>query len=342
MNGSYNVIELDKFKGSLVTSSRNFRNCDSGEILIKVFCTTVHVTDLLFLNGGYGIKPDIFPIVPGFEGSGEIVQVGESVDTNLIGKRSTFVCSLGKNGIFEGGWAQFVYVSKYAIIPFESKNINYENIAFSFINPLTVCGFLDTVQKKNVTAVVQNGAAGAVGKMFIRLCAKHGIKSINLVRKQEQIEELKKLGANFVISTSSKEWEAELSKLALENNALVGFDSVGGEMTGKMLSLMPNRSTLYHFGNMEDKNMSGITSVDLIFKEKNLIGWWLMLWMKTLKPEELIKWTNAVRSDLESDSIIFETQWRKDDYGLNDIDKAIVSYTNNQSLGKVIIRPNSK
>ena len=343
MNGSYSVIELDKYGGTLTQSSRNFRNCNPGELLIKVYCTTIHPADLFFLNGAYGIvQPDVFPLVPGFEGSGEIVQVGESVDPNLIGKRATFVCSSNQKGAFEGSWGQYVYVNQFGVIPFELKTIPFEKIAFTFINPLTIAGFIDTLQKTKVTTVVQNGSSGALGKMFIRLCAKYGIKTINLVRKEEQIEELKKIGADFVISTSSKDWESQFSNLALENNALACFECVGGEMTGKILSLMPNRSTVYNYGNLEFNSVAGISSTDLIFKQKTLTGWWLMTWMQTLKPEELMKWIYEIRSDLESGSNIFETNWTKDEYGLADIHKALSTYKSNMSLGKVIIRPNGK
>lgn len=343
MNGSYSVIEIDNYGGAFKQGSRNFRNCNHGELLIKVHCTTIHPADLFFLHGAYGRhQPNVFPVIPGIEGSGEIVQVGESVDVNLVGRRATFVANSGKTGSFEGGWAQYVYVDRYQVIIYESNTISFEKIAFAFVNPITIAGFLDTLQKTNVTTVVQNGASGAVGKMFIRLCAKNGIKSINLVRKEEQIEDLKKLGADFVISTSSNGWEAQFEKVALENNALACFECVGNEMTGKILSLMPDSSTVYNYGNLEFKSISGISSADLIFKEKTLTGWWLSTWLKKLKPQEVMKWFEVVRIDLESGSNIFETDWRKEDFGLADIEKALSTYKSNMSGGKVIIRPNGK
>jgi len=58
---------------------------------------------------------------------------------------------------------------------------NYDTIASSCVNPLTVCGFVDTCIKNKVTAVIQDAAASALGKQFIRLARVHGIHIINIV-----------------------------------------------------------------------------------------------------------------------------------------------------------------
>lgn len=341
MEGSYSVLQLENYGSKVTPSTRNFRELNQGEVLIRVMATTIHPADLFILAGAYGrYQPDVLPIVPGFEGSGEIVKVGEGVEPGLVGKRASFIGNPNKTGGYEGSWSQYIYVNRYLVIPYESSTIPFERIAFAFVNPLTVCGFIDTLQKTNVSTVVQNGAAGALGKMFIRLCVKNNIKTINLVRKEEQIEELRKLGADFVINTSSNGWETQFEKLALENKAFAAFECVGDDTTAKLLSLMPDGSTVYNYGNLEAKPIRGVSSGDLIFRDKTLTGWWLSTWMSKLKPEEVFKWFDSIRQDLESTSPIFETEFRKDHYTLANFDEAFGAYTKNMSSGKAIIRPN--
>jgi NADPH2:quinone reductase len=337
MEGLYKAIELNKYNGELSVKERQFRPLLPDEILIKVMCTTIHPSDMMFLLGQYGdIKPHIFPLIPGFEGSGEIVKVGQKVDTKLIGKRACVTVPFNTKGTFYGMWAEYHYTKRSNIIVFES-NIEYEKIAFSFINPLTACGFLDTILKSNAKSIVQNGAAGALGKMFAKLCEKENITSINLVRRNEQVVELNKLGIKHVINTSGQEWGKALGKLAKEINVNLFFDCVGGSISGKVLSLLPNGSVMYNYGNLEVKPVS-IDSISLIFKDKKVFGWWLMNWFKLLSKEERKHWHDYVVKNIEKGSDLFLTEISKS-FDLKDISKAMDYYMNNMSKGKVLLRP---
>jgi len=151
---------------------------------------------------------------------------------------------------------------------------------------------------------------------------------------------LKKLGANVVISTSNKGWVDELKKAAFDLNALSAFECVGKDMTSTILKAMPEKSTVYTYGNLEMKDIEGLPTSEFIFKEKTLTGFWLNTWMKEMKPDDLSKWTEFLISDLESGSDMFETPTRVELFTLPDVDKAMGIYTKDMSAGKVIIRPN--
>lgn len=43
------------------------------------------------------------------------------------------------------------------------EGTDYDLIASTFVNPLTVCGFIDTLQKAGATAVVHDAAASQLG-----------------------------------------------------------------------------------------------------------------------------------------------------------------------------------
>jgi NADPH2:quinone reductase len=337
MEETYKAIEIDKYGGPLQVRERKFRPIGKDELLIKVACTTIHPSDLMFLLGQYGDnKPYKFPIVPGFEGSGEIVKVGDSIDKSLIGKRVSVTGPFNKDGTYFGLWAEFHYTKRANIVVFD-KDIDFEKIAFSFINPLTACGFIDTIKKQGSKAIVQNGAAGAFGKMLAKLCEKEGIKTINLVRRKEQMEELNSNGISNSINTSDKDWNKSLFKLAKELNANIFFDCVGGSMAGKVLYSLPNGSIMYNFGNLEVKPI-GIDSISLIFKDKKVFGWWLMNWLKLITPEERKYWYGYIAKEIESGSDLFSTKV-SERFDLKEIEKAIGYYEKNMSKGKVILRP---
>ena len=336
---TYKVLELPKYGGKLNASTRTLRNLLPGEILVKVHATTIHPADNFFLHGAYGaIKPDVFPLVPGFEGSGEIVKVGEGVDSNLIGKRAAVFSNSGHTGSFEGLWAQYYYTTpKFAMI--FNKEVAYEKIAFALINPITALGFIDTIKKAGAKWVGQSGSSSAFGKMFIRLCAQEGIKTVNLVRKEQHIPTLTELGADVVISTSDPNWQQELQKIAKEHNISHFFDCVGGDTTAAILKALPDRSILYHFGNLELKNLGNIDSSNFIFGEKVIRGWWLATWLSTLKPEEFVHWWKYIIDSFESGSELFHTKVIQS-YALDDYEKAREAYLKDMSGGKVLLQPN--
>src|SRR5262245_20297870 len=47
----------------------------SGEVLVRVFASPINPSDLMFTRGLYGFKKPL-PAVPGFEGSGTVVEAG--------------------------------------------------------------------------------------------------------------------------------------------------------------------------------------------------------------------------------------------------------------------------
>lgn len=336
---TYKVLELEKYGGELSIKTRSYRKPNKGEVAIRVHCSTIHPADGFVLLGAYGSNQPKLPIVPGMEGSGEIVECGEGVDQSFKGRRCCFAQNASTAGPFEGAWSQIVYVNFNTIMPFEGE-IDYEQICFSFVNPVTAAGFVDTVEKKGEKVAAQNAGNSTVGRIFIRFCKLRGIKTINLVRKKEQIDELKTLGADYVLSTSEPGWDVEFKKLAAELNVQSFFECVGGEMTGTVLSLLPPKATVYHYGNLEFRPPSNISTGDLIFHAKKLEGWWLSTWMMSVGPERFITWIGLIISEIQKGSDLFKTQISKR-FKLEEIDEARKLYSSNMSAGKVIINPNN-
>jgi NADPH:quinone reductase-like Zn-dependent oxidoreductase len=336
---TYKVLELIKFGGELTLVDRKFRELQPKEILVKVICATIHPADMMKIQGIYGGDPQPnLPIIPGIEGSGIIVQVGNEIDSNLVGKRVGVLGSNTSDGSFEGLWGQYIYTTYSRLVIF-NKEVDYELICFSFVNPFTAVGFLDTLKKKGVTSVGQNGASSAFGKMFIRLCHQEGIKTVNVVRKEEHFETLKSLGADFVLNSTSTDFEENLKQTLKENNVQNFFECVGGSTTGTTLKLLPIGSTLYHYGNLELTPASNIDSKSLIFEKKTLTGFWVSDWLRSIKPEEFGYWAKYVVTDFESDSGLFKTSYSKN-FSLGEFKDAFEFYLKDMSGGKVILRPN--
>jgi NADPH:quinone reductase-like Zn-dependent oxidoreductase len=77
---------------------------------------------------------------------------------------------------------------------------------------------------------------------MIRACKSEGIKTINIVRNEDQIPILKELGGDLVLNSLDSEFWEKLSCGIKEYNATILFDYIGGDLPGKILKAMPESS----------------------------------------------------------------------------------------------------
>ena len=168
----------------------------------------------------------------GNEGAGVIVDAGENVK-ELIGKTV--------------GLAGGAMYSQYRCVPAASCLVMDEGTspaeaASSFVNPLTALSFVETMKMENHTALVHTAAASNLGQMLVKICKDDGIPLVNIVRKSEQVELLKNLGAEYVCNTSDESFMDDLVNALVPTGATLGFDATGGgnngELPGQILSAM--------------------------------------------------------------------------------------------------------
>ena len=168
----------------------------------------------------------------GNEGAGVIVDAGENVK-ELIGKTV--------------GLAGGAMYSQYRCVPAASCLVMDEGTspaeaASSFVNPLTALSFVETMKMENHTALVHTAAASNLGQMLVKICKDDGIPLVNIVRKSEQVELLKNLGAEYVCNTSDESFMDDLVNALVATGATLGFDATGGgnngELPGQILSAM--------------------------------------------------------------------------------------------------------
>jgi NADPH2:quinone reductase len=114
--------------------------------------------------------------------------------------------------------------------------------ASSFVNPLTALSFLETMKMENHTAIIHTAAASNLGQMLVKICKDDAVPLVNIVRKDEQVEILKNLGAEYICNTSDDNFMENLVEALVETGATLGFDATGGgnngELPGQILSAM--------------------------------------------------------------------------------------------------------
>ena len=179
------------------------------------------------------LKPRLDESMPvGNEGAGVIVDAGVNAK-DLIGKTV--------------GLAGGAMYSQYRCVPAASclvmnDGTTSQQAASSFVNPLTALAFVETMKMENHTAIVHTAAASNLGQMLVKICKDDGIPLVNIVRKQEQVDILKDLGAEYICNTSDPDFMKTLVNALVETGATLGFDATGGgnngELPGQILAAM--------------------------------------------------------------------------------------------------------
>lgn len=156
----------------------------------------------------------------GNEGAGTVVAAGSSKAAQGV---------LGKTVGIAGGamYAQYraVDVSACLVLP---EGATARQGASSFVNPLTALGMVETMRREGHSALVHTAAASNLGQMLVKICQHDGVPLVNVVRKPEQEELLRSLGAVHVCNSSSPSFAADLAGALTATAATIAFDATGG------------------------------------------------------------------------------------------------------------------
>src|SRR5207245_1683653 len=178
-------------------------------------------SDFLFVRGKYGIRPAL-PSAVGAEGVGRVAKIGSKVDVALQSKRVLIIPTYE-----QGTWADEVVVPVRNIVPM-SDEADPLQLSMIGINPATAYLLLKRyVSLMRGDWIGQTAANSAMGQYIIALAKLAGVKTLNLVRREADAEQVRKLGGDGVVvegDNLTKEIEEALDGKKL---GLV-LDTVGG------------------------------------------------------------------------------------------------------------------
>ena len=294
----------------------------AGEVRIKVSMCNINPSDLLFVQGVYGIKPQL-PSSAGFEAAGSIDKCGDGVSLPQ-GMRVLFTAI--------GVWSEYVVIPAQMVIP-TPKSMSDEVACQAFVNPYTAYAMLEESGLQQGQWLMLTAGASAFGKFVIQLCQQKGIKTICTVRRDDAIAGLKAIGATEVINTETHNLIKETYAITENNGVNAIFDAVGGELAGQALECLATNGVMRVFGLLSMQNIP-VNSGLMIFKNLTIKGFWLSSWMASLTKEQTISVTKSVLSLLVSDQLKVSVEAK---YSLDDIKKAVVHADASGRKGKVLL-----
>ena len=228
------------------------------QVLVRVAAAPINPSDLGLLVGpadmstavasGTPEKPVITAKVPEQFMPAMAARIGESMPVGnegggivvAAGSSDAAQAMLGKTVGLLGGasYSQYrtLHVSQCLVL---SDGTTPREGAACFVNPLTALAMVETMRMENHTALVHTAAASNLGQMLQKICIKDGVDLVNIVRKQEQVDILKGLGAKYVCNSSDDSFMDDLTDALVATGATIAFDATGGgKLAGQILTCM--------------------------------------------------------------------------------------------------------
>lgn len=253
----------------------------SNEVVVKLKAAALNRRDLMVIDGRYpGIK---LPNIPGSDGAGEVIVVGDEVNDVLIGdevvinpglnwgsdmdKKSADYTALGNPT--DGTFAQYVKVPAENVFT-KPSHLSWEEAAALPLAGLTAYRALVTKGKvKNGETVLIPGVGGGVATYLVQFATAFGAKVFVTSSKEEKIEKAKRLGAAGGVNYTVDNWPEQLEKLT--GGIDLSVDSIGGEVFKTLVSLGKIGSRIVSFGATRGP-VPNLILPSMTVKEMSVIG----------------------------------------------------------------------
>ena len=211
-----------------VSNNVEMPKIDKDEVLIKVHAAGINRPDILQRSGGYPPPPGVSTIL-GLEVSGEIVDVGEDINKNLL---NTKVCAL----VPGGGYAEFVkcHISTILPIPKGIAITDACTIPETFFTVWT--NLFDQANLKRGETLLVHGGASGIGLTAISIAIAMQIKCIATVGSDEKYKYLQGLGLERVINYNIEDFEMIIKNEFKGVDVIL--DMVGGDYFQKNINIL--------------------------------------------------------------------------------------------------------
>lgn len=211
------------------------------EIQFLVFYTGVNPVDWKIREGMLKERlPHEFPIIPGWEASGEVTAVGKNVKDFYVGDEIFSYC---RNPVVHSGtYAEYVCYDADHVAK-KPRNITFAQAAALPLVSLTAWQSLfDAAKLRSGETILIHAGAGGVGSMAIQFAKNAGAKVYTTASKRNH-NYVKKLGADFAIDYREEKFADAMKKLAPQGVDVV-FDTMGGDTLQESLQVLKSGGRL--------------------------------------------------------------------------------------------------
>jgi trans-2-enoyl-CoA reductase len=298
------------------------------EVVIRMKAAPINPADLNSIEGKYPIKAPL-PATPGMEGCGVVSEVGSAVQNLAVGAHVILPHSFGT-------WREVAVIAaeKLVTVPAEIDPIQ---AAMLKVNPITAWRMLhDFVSLQPGDWLIQNAANSGAGQCVIQIAHELGLKTVNVVRRAELVDDLRSLGGDAVL-VDGENLRDEVAAATAKAPIRLALNAVGGENALRVAKCLASDGTMVTYGAMSLQPLA-IPNGMFIFKNLRFTGFWVNKWYDAATPEQRAE-TFGPLFDMAKRGLL-RTKVEKT-YPLSEAQAAIAHASQNKRTGKIVFTLNS-
>ena len=249
------------------------------DVRISMEAAPLNPSDFLFVRGRYGVRP-AFPSSVGAEGVGRVTKIGSKVDVGLRGKRVLIIPTYE-----QGTWADQVVAPVRNLVPMSDKADPLQ-LSMIGINPVTAYLLLNRyVSLMPGDWIGQTAANAAMGQYIIALAKLAGVKTLNVVRREEAAEQVRQWGGDRVVLQGDNLHKGIEGALDGKKLSLV-LDTVGGAPVGELAKSLKPGGSIVVYG-LQGGQFPAMPPKEFIYRGLSLHGFWLINWIRNAPHTEI-------------------------------------------------------
>lgn len=296
------------------------------QVLIEVLAAPINPSDVLTLTGGYGILPPL-PAVGGNEGVGKVAAIGDDVMSLTVGQ--IVLLPVGA-----GTWSTHIVAEARKVMA-APKGADAEQLSMLTVNPPTASLMLsEFVDLQPGDWVIQNAANSGVGAYLVQLAKLRGLKTVNIVRRDNAADAVRALGGDVVL-TDGKGLGKRVAEATGGTKIMLAIDAVGGGATDRLASCLGEGGTLVNYGMMSGEPCQ-VSPANIVFRNITIKGFWLAFWFRNATPQQQAATFGSIAKLIAEGKLHTAIHAR---YGLSQIKEAVAAAAAGERNGKILVVP---
>jgi mitochondrial enoyl-[acyl-carrier protein] reductase / trans-2-enoyl-CoA reductase len=296
------------------------------EVVVDVLAFPINPADLLTMTGQYAVRPKV-PATLGAEGVGRVVEAGSEVRAVAPGDLVMIIA--------RDNWCQRRRLPAGMVLKLPAEG-DVLQLAMLKVNPATALLMLCSyVELQPGDWVIQDAANSGVGTNLIRLAKADGVRTVNVVRRQELIAPLEAIGADVVV-VDSEDLAGQVERATGGAPIRLAIDAVGGEIVMRLADCLAEDGTVVNYGLLSGKPCM-LGAHHTIFKGITLTGFWLQKALTRMARPDLEKLYGELAARIASGELKVEVEAT---YPIEEIKAALGHAERDARGGKILVTPN--
>ncbi|MFO1190268.1 MAG: zinc-dependent alcohol dehydrogenase family protein [Alphaproteobacteria bacterium] len=307
-----------------------------GQVLVAIEAFPINPADLLLLEGrhtdtllqmqrDYAVRSTNAPAAEtlGAEGAGRIVAVGAGVTTLRPGQS---VVLLGRTN-----WCERLIAPADSVVPVKS-GLDPLQLAMLKINPATAWNLLHgEVALGRGDWFAQNAANSALGRMAIRIGRKEGLRSVNIVRREDAVGPCREAGGDVVL-VDGPDLRQRVRDATGGAPIRLGLDAIGGEAARRLGGILGDGAGLVVYGFLSGDTLC-LDTADVLFRGIRVSGFRRT---RSLPQDQAgLRRLYGTLADLVADGTIASEI--ESVYDITDIQRAVAHAMKDRRGGKIVV-----